>query len=86
MRLRYGRGARGSGAGPGTSAVDVGCGAGRAVAGLVERGVTAVGVDPGERMIAVARARWPEADFRYVKWPHPALSSAYRHAVVRLLG
>ncbi|MFI6588087.1 methyltransferase domain-containing protein [Embleya sp. NPDC050493] len=52
------------GAGPGTSVVDVGCGAGRAVAELAERDVRAVGVDPNERMIAVARGRWPEADFR----------------------
>ncbi|MBA4864160.1 methyltransferase domain-containing protein [Streptomyces sp. PSKA54] len=52
------------GAAPGTSAVDVGCGAGCAVAELAERGVKAVGVDPDKRMIAVAHARWPEADFR----------------------
>ncbi|MFI8438233.1 methyltransferase domain-containing protein [Streptomyces sp. NPDC079020] len=52
------------GAGPGVSVVDVGCGAGRAVAELAERGVRAVGVDPSERMIAVARDRRPEADFR----------------------
>ncbi|MGW0732645.1 methyltransferase domain-containing protein [Streptomyces sp. NPDC002851] len=52
------------GAEPGRSMVDVGCGAGRAVAELAERGVKAVGVDPDERMIAVARDRWPEADFR----------------------
>lgn len=52
------------GAGPGTRVVDVGCGAGRAVAELLEREVEAVGVDPSERMIAVARGRWPEADFR----------------------
>ncbi|WP_406062801.1 methyltransferase domain-containing protein [Streptomyces sp. NBC_01077] len=52
------------GAGPGTSVVDVGCGAGRAVAELVGREVNAVGVDPDEQMIAVARGRWPEADFR----------------------
>ncbi|MDN0199963.1 methyltransferase domain-containing protein [Streptomyces sp. S.PNR 29] len=51
------------GAKPGQSIVDVGCGAGRAVAELAERGVRAVGVDPSERMIAVARIRWPEADF-----------------------
>lgn len=49
---------------PGTLVVDVGCGAGRAVAELAEEGVKAVGVDPGERMIAVARERWPEAEFR----------------------
>lgn len=50
--------------GAGTSAVDVGCGAGRAVAELAERGVRAVGVDPDEQMITVARDRWPAADFR----------------------
>ncbi|MFE7155179.1 methyltransferase domain-containing protein [Streptomyces sp. NPDC057636] len=49
---------------PGTSAVDVGCGTGRAVAELAERGVRAIGVDPSEPMIDVARGRWPEADFR----------------------
>ncbi len=52
------------GAGPGTSVVDVGCGAGRAVAELAGRGVDAVGVDPDEKMIAVARSRWPDADLR----------------------
>ncbi|MGW4053432.1 methyltransferase domain-containing protein [Streptomyces sp. NPDC004779] len=52
------------GAGPGTSVVDVGCGAGRAVAELAERGVRVVGVDPSERMVAIARGRWPGADFR----------------------
>lgn len=44
--------------------VDVGCGGGRAVAELTDRGVEAVGVDPDERMLAVARSRRPEADFR----------------------
>ncbi len=44
--------------------VDVGCGAGRAVAELGERGVRAVGVDPNEEMVAVARSRWPGADYR----------------------
>ncbi|MFI9207709.1 methyltransferase domain-containing protein [Streptomyces sp. NPDC053253] len=52
-------------AAPRTSVVvDVGCGAGRAVAELAERDVKAVGVDLSERMIAVARDRRPEADFR----------------------
>jgi SAM-dependent methyltransferase len=49
---------------PGTSVADVGCGAGRAVAELAERGARAVGVDRDERMIAVARERWPQCDFR----------------------
>src|ERR1043166_6773766 len=49
---------------PGSSVVDVGCGAGRAVAGLAERGVHAVGVDPDPWMLAEARKRWPTAEFR----------------------
>ncbi|KAK1185470.1 methyltransferase domain-containing protein [Streptomyces sp. NBS 14/10] len=52
------------GAAAGEWVVDVGCGAGRAVAELAEQGVKAVGVDPSERMIAVARGRWPEGDYR----------------------
>jgi ubiquinone/menaquinone biosynthesis C-methylase UbiE len=44
--------------------VDVGCGAGRAVAELAERGVHAVGVDPSPWMLAAARERWSEAEFR----------------------
>src|SRR5689334_5590645 len=48
----------------GTRVVDVGCGAGRAVAELTDRGVRAVGVDPDETMVATARHRWPRAAFR----------------------
>ncbi|WP_062214767.1 methyltransferase domain-containing protein [Streptomyces sp. NBRC 109706] len=44
--------------------VDVGCGAGRAVAELIERGVPAIGIDPDPTMIALAKDRWPTADFR----------------------
>ncbi|MER5796208.1 methyltransferase domain-containing protein [Streptomyces sp. NPDC001980] len=49
---------------PGSTVVDVGCGAGRAVAELTGRGVHAVGVDPSPRMLAAARERWTEAEFR----------------------
>jgi SAM-dependent methyltransferase len=49
---------------PGSSVVDVGCGAGRAVAELAERGVHAVGVDPDPWMLAEARKRWPGVEFR----------------------
>ncbi|WP_344872319.1 methyltransferase domain-containing protein [Nonomuraea antimicrobica] len=49
---------------PGDRAVDVGCGAGRAVAELSGRKVAAVGVDVSEEMIAVARERTPDADLR----------------------
>ncbi|UED83267.1 methyltransferase domain-containing protein [Streptomyces profundus] len=47
-----------------TAVVDVGCGAGRAVAELAERGVPATGIDPDPRMIALAKGRWPTSDFR----------------------
>ncbi|MFG1658272.1 methyltransferase domain-containing protein [Micromonospora chersina] len=49
---------------PGASVVDVGCGTGRAVAELDQRGAAAIGVDPDELMIATARRRWPGAEFR----------------------
>ncbi|MER6990855.1 methyltransferase domain-containing protein [Saccharopolyspora hirsuta] len=43
---------------------DVGCGAGRAVAELRKRGSSVIGLDPDEEIVAVARARFPEAEFR----------------------
>lgn len=49
---------------PASTVVDVGCGAGRAVAELAERGIHAVGVDPDPWMLAAARERWSEAEFR----------------------
>ncbi|WP_460695546.1 methyltransferase domain-containing protein [Nocardia thraciensis] len=49
---------------PGELVVDVGCGAGRAVAELAERGAQGLGIDLNEQMIAVARSRWPGNDFR----------------------
>lgn len=49
---------------PGALVVDMGCGTGRAVAELDQRGATTVGIDSDQAMIAVARRRWPGADFR----------------------
>lgn len=49
---------------PGQAVVDVGCGPGRAVAELAERGARPVGVDVNEQMLAAARQRWPARDFR----------------------
>lgn len=43
--------------------VDVGCGGGRAVAELTERGARALGVDPDPEMLAAAGRRWPESRF-----------------------
>jgi SAM-dependent methyltransferase len=47
----------------GRAVVDAGCGGGRAVAELAERGARAVGVDLDSEMIAVARERWPAGEF-----------------------
>jgi SAM-dependent methyltransferase len=47
----------------GRTVVDAGCGGGRAVAEMAERGARAVGVDLDPEMIAVARERWPAGEF-----------------------
>jgi ubiquinone/menaquinone biosynthesis C-methylase UbiE len=47
----------------GRTVVDAGCGAGRAVAELAERGTRALGVDHDPEMIVVARERWPAGEF-----------------------
>jgi SAM-dependent methyltransferase len=49
---------------PGQTVVDVGCGAGRAVAELADRGARPIGIDPDPQMLAAARQRWPQLDFR----------------------
>src|SRR5581483_6417499 len=49
---------------PGDVVADIGCGTGLAAAELAAAGGTAIGVDLGEEMIAVARERHPEASFR----------------------
>lgn len=47
----------------GRTVIDMGCGSGRAVGELAERGAHAVGVDVDPEMIAVARERWPAGEF-----------------------
>ncbi|MEF9886580.1 methyltransferase domain-containing protein [Streptomyces sp. P9-A4] len=49
---------------PGAAVVDVGCGAGRAVAEMADLGARATGVDISEVMLAEARGRRPDGDFR----------------------
>ncbi|NGO79621.1 methyltransferase domain-containing protein [Streptomyces sp. YC504] len=51
-------------AGPGSRIVDAGCGAGRAVGELAERGAQVTGVDLDPQMLHVARERCPKGDFR----------------------
>lgn len=48
----------------GRTVLDAGCGGGRAVAELAERGARAVGVDRDPDMIAAARERWPANEFQ----------------------
>ena len=43
--------------------LDVGCGTGRLVGALIERGADASGVDPSPAMLAVARRKLPNATF-----------------------
>jgi ubiquinone/menaquinone biosynthesis C-methylase UbiE len=49
---------------PDATVVDVGCGTGRAVAELVERGARAIGVDLDPAMLTAARERFPGTDLR----------------------
>lgn len=48
----------------GAAVVDVGCGTGRAVAELAERGARAIGVDVNDVMVDQARQRGPGLDVR----------------------
>lgn len=48
----------------GETAVDVGCGTGRAVAELRARGLSVIGIDISQQMIATARKRFPNGNFR----------------------
>ena len=50
--------------GPDVRLVDIACGAGRAGMVASWRGARVSGLDASERLIAIARARTPEADFR----------------------
>ncbi|GGN93703.1 methyltransferase [Actinoplanes lobatus] len=49
---------------PDATVIDVGCGTGRVVAELADRGARAVGVDPDPAMLSAARSRFPGIDVR----------------------
>jgi ubiquinone/menaquinone biosynthesis C-methylase UbiE len=48
----------------GRTVVDVGAGTGRAVAELTRAGVGAIGIDPSDMMLDIARCRYPDIDLR----------------------
>lgn len=53
-----------AGVGPGTTVLDVGCGAGRFCREAADRGAEVAGIDAAEGLLAIARERTPEGDFR----------------------
>lgn len=53
-----------TGVGPGTSVLDVGCGAGRFCRMAADRGATVAGIDAAPGLIAIAKERTPEGDLR----------------------
>jgi len=53
-----------AGVGPGTRLLDIACGSGYAASVAAERGAQVAGLDASEALIAIARARTPDADFR----------------------
>jgi SAM-dependent methyltransferase len=52
------------GVGPGTRLLDIACGSGYAASVAAGRGATVAGLDASEALIAIARARTPDAAFR----------------------
>ncbi|NQU37996.1 MAG: methyltransferase domain-containing protein, partial [Actinobacteria bacterium] len=48
----------------GTSLLDIGCGSGFATRLAADRGATVAGLDASAALIAIARARTPDADLR----------------------
>lgn len=55
----------GNGISPGARVLDLGCGAGEPIAAwLIAEGFDLTGVDFSEEMLKIARARWPNGDWR----------------------
>jgi SAM-dependent methyltransferase len=63
-----------AGIGPGSRALDVGCGSGEFLSYLRQLGASPAGIDPAPGMVELARARVPDADVRLgaieeLPWP-----------------
>lgn len=63
--------------------VDVGCGTGRSVFELAERGAQAIGVDLSEKMIGIARQRFPNLTFVWLQRRACPLKVAQSKGIVR---
>lgn len=61
---------------------DLGCGPGHVAAYLREQGVTVFGVDLSEQMVAVARTRTPDLDFRVEDMRNLSVSDATLAGIV----
>jgi SAM-dependent methyltransferase len=66
----------------GTRMLDVACGPGRCAAAAAARGAVALGLDAAVGMVALARARYPEIEFRHGDAERLALGDASFDAVV----
>ena len=63
---------------PGGRVLDLGCGAGEPIARwLIEAGFRVIGVDISEAMLALARDRWPDGDWRHADMRHLDLAERF---------
>jgi ubiquinone/menaquinone biosynthesis C-methylase UbiE len=72
---------------PGQSVLDLACGAGRTTLRLHEMGLSVKGIDTSERLISVAKRRFPYLDFElgsYVRTNEP--SGSYDHTLISFNG
>jgi ubiquinone/menaquinone biosynthesis C-methylase UbiE len=70
----------------GARVLDVGCGTGRLVAALSDRGAKTTGIDPSPEMLAVARRKRPESTFVEGRAEHlPFASGSFDRVVYALV-
>lgn len=74
------------GAGPGVLLLDVACGPGAATAAAASCGASVLGVDFAAEMVALARRKWPGAEFKEGDAENLDLPGASFHAVLMNFG